>query len=200
MNKNLKNKIIELRQNGESYTQIQKKLGCSKGTIAFHCSTKVKEKTLIRNQKRRKANPLRTKIELFLYSKKNNAKDQKFNGGSIEQRLNIKTWHFIKKTKYGGYGKRMFNESHLLEKIGENPVCYLTGRPINLEDSRSYNLDHIIPKSKGGTNSLDNCEIACRDANQAKNDLTYDEFIQLCRDVISYHEKKMTPAGLEPAT
>ncbi len=199
MNKNLKNKIIKLRQNGESYNQIQKKLGCAKSTIAFHCNEKVKEKTLIRTQKRRKANPLKTKIETFLYCKKNNSKDQKFNSGSIKQRLTIKTWHFVK-NKYGGYEKRMFSESHLLEKIGENPVCYLTGRPINLEDSKSYNLDHIVPKSKGGTNSLDNCGITCRDANQAKNDLTYDEFIQLCRDVIYYHEKKVNQAGVEPAT
>lgn len=88
----------------------------------------------------------------------------------------------------------MFNEELLLEKIGDNPVCYLTGRPINLEDSRSYNLDHIIPKSKGGNNSLENCQIACRDANQAKNDLTYDEFIQLCKDVLAYHETKNDPA------
>lgn len=43
---------------------------------------------------------------------------------------------------------------------------------------------------------MDNCQIACREANQAKNDLTYDEFIQLCEDVLANHEKKVALPGL----
>lgn len=194
MDKNLKSQIIELRSNGCSYPQIKEKLGCSKGTIAFHCSTKVREKTMKRHQKRRKANPLRTKMEAFKYTKKRVNKEVKFNGGSAIQRLKIKTWHFVQLKK--GYEERMFNEQQLLEKIGDAPVCYLTGRPIDLQNSQSYNLDHIVAKSKGGDNSLDNCQIACREANQAKNDLTYDEFIQLCKDVLANHEKKVALPGL----
>lgn len=142
-----------------------------------------------RNQKRRKSNPLRTKIERFRETKQS-SKEVKYNGGTAIERLKIKTWHFVRISKKEGYGERMFNEHQLLEKIGENPVCYLTGRPIDLKDSRSYNLDHIVARSKGGDNSLGNCQIACRDANQAKNDLTYDEFIQLCKDVLANHERK----------
>jgi 5-methylcytosine-specific restriction endonuclease McrA len=81
-----------------------------------------------------------------------------------------------------------FKTQELLSKIGENPICYLTGRPIDLLDGKSYHLDHIIPKNRGGQNSLDNCNIACKDANQAKGNLLYDEFIVLCQEVLNFHK------------
>lgn len=34
----MKDKILELRQEGKSYNEIRKILGCSKGTISYHCS------------------------------------------------------------------------------------------------------------------------------------------------------------------
>jgi transposase len=39
-----KEKIFELRQEGKSYREIQKILGCSKGTISYHLGTEQKEK------------------------------------------------------------------------------------------------------------------------------------------------------------
>ena len=83
-----------------------------------------------------------------------------------------------------------FTVEDLLSKIGDDPVCALTGRPIDLLKSRTYQLDHIIPKSKGGDNSLENCQLACKDANQAKHDLTLNDFISLCREVVDYHDNK----------
>jgi len=77
-----------------------------------------------------------------------------------------------------------FKAKDLLAKIGDNPICYLTGRPIDLSDGRSYHLDHIVPISKGGDNTLDNCNIACKEANQAKHNLSKDEFIKLCQEVL----------------
>jgi DNA invertase Pin-like site-specific DNA recombinase len=38
MNKDLKNKIIELRKEGRSYNEISKILQCSKSVISYHCS------------------------------------------------------------------------------------------------------------------------------------------------------------------
>ena len=68
-------------------------------------------------------------------------------------------------------------------------MCYLTGRPIDLNKSRSYHLDHIVPRSRGGDDSLDNCQIACREANQAKGDLLVEEFVALCKKVVEKAEK-----------
>lgn len=188
MNKNLKEKILELRNQGLSYSQIKEILRCSKSTISFHCGEGQKKKMLIRQNKFRKNNPLKKKIENFLRNKKYNNKAIVVKGNYLE-RLKIKTWHFIKIKKTKGYGKRMFNETDLLNKIGTNPRCYLTGRSIDLTESTSYALDHIVPKSKGGSNSLDNCEIACIKANQAKHNMDYEEFVELCRDVVNQYEK-----------
>lgn len=94
----------------------------------------------------------------------------------------------------------MFTVEQLLKQIGNNPTCYLTGLPIDLNDSRSYQLDHKIPKSRGGDNSLDNCGLVCRRANMSKSDMTYDEYIELCKLVISNHEKQIARAGNAPAS
>lgn len=44
-----KENILRLRAEGKTYNQIRDELGCSKGTIAYHCGTGVKEKTKQRN-------------------------------------------------------------------------------------------------------------------------------------------------------
>ena len=50
-----KNEIIKLYEQGYSYSEISKKLGCSKGTISYHIGHGQKEKTLNRqNDKRNK--------------------------------------------------------------------------------------------------------------------------------------------------
>lgn len=46
-----KDKILELYNSGMSYSQIQKELGCSKGTISYHVGLGQKEKTAERSRK-----------------------------------------------------------------------------------------------------------------------------------------------------
>src|ERR1035437_3416711 len=56
----MKDKILELRKNGLSYNEISKRLGCSKGTISYHCSNlenndiKIKSNLEIKNKKQTK--------------------------------------------------------------------------------------------------------------------------------------------------
>ena len=85
----------------------------------------------------------------------------------------------VNNIKDGQYGIR-----ELLDKIGLNPRCYLTGDQIDLEDSASYNFDHIIPVCKGGTNDLSNLGICTKAANLAKNELTESQFLALCKKVL----------------
>jgi orotate phosphoribosyltransferase-like protein len=49
----MKENILKLRSMGYTYNQIQKELGCSKGTISYHLGEGQKEKNKQRSQKRR---------------------------------------------------------------------------------------------------------------------------------------------------
>lgn len=59
--------------------------------------------------------------------------------------------------------------------------CALSGRPITLVD---FEIDHIIPRCKGGTNALSNLRMVCRAANAAKGELTDAELLELCQQII----------------
>lgn len=64
--------------------------------------------------------------------------------------------------------------------------CYLTGRSIDITTD-DFELDHIIPVSKGGPCELSNMGITCPEANRSKTDLTLDEYLALCKEVLEYN-------------
>ena len=181
MNKNLKPKILELREQGFTYDEIVEKLQCSKGTISYHLGEGVKEKTRQRTNKNRNSNPLRTKYHQFKTKNRKRPKMGEYTS-TAKGILKLKRDHFA--TIEGKYCY-MFTLDELIEHIGDNPKCYLTGKDIDLSKSRSYSLDHIVPRSKGGDSSLENCGLACREANQAKSDLSLREFVSLCELVVN---------------
>ena len=57
----LKENIIRLRKEGNSYNEIQKKLKCSKGTISYYLSEGMQEKFKARNRRNIKKNILELK-------------------------------------------------------------------------------------------------------------------------------------------
>jgi 5-methylcytosine-specific restriction endonuclease McrA len=188
----LKDDILELRGRGLPYRQIEARLGCSKGTISYHCGEGQKEKTR-RNTRRRRLCPLRTKMEAFLHGRRKETRDPHAKSiGPKRIFLRDKIIHFSTvgtKANRKGY-KFMFKLQDLISKIGDDPRCHWTGRAINLNDRRSYHLDHLMPKSRGGDNSLKNCVLACREANQGKGDCTPREYVQLCCEVAVRRGKK----------
>lgn len=58
---------------------------------------------------------------------------------------------------------------YLLEKFGRK-CCYCGKENVPLE------VEHIVPKSRGGTDRIDNLCLACRDCNQRKGNQTAEEF------------------------
>lgn len=61
-------------------------------------------------------------------------------------------------------------------------MCALTGRRLD----RSAQLDHKLPKAKGGSDSLENLQWLCQEANLAKRDMTDEQFVALCADVMRW--------------
>lgn len=46
-------------------------------------------------------------------------------------------------------------------------ICQYTGRTLSLKDG---NIDHVVPRSRGGRTSWDNCVLAHREVNSRKAD------------------------------
>lgn len=185
--------ILRLKAQGLSYRQIEARLGCSKGTISYHCGAGQKAKTLAATRKRRLC-PLRTKMEAFIHSRKKETQNPFLEVFKPKNHcLNGKIHQFAKignSSKHEGY-RFMFKLKDLIKKIGNDPRCYWTGRKIDLSSRRSYHLDHFVPRSRGGDNSLDNCVLACREANQGKGDLTSEEYVQTSCEVAVHRGKEI---------
>ena len=184
-NKSRKKDILKLRSKGKSYRQIQEALGCSKSTIAYHCDGGKEKARVKRNNKKRK--PICRKVSSFRSrcSRKN----------YVSFRGKVKT--FKRRSPNPSYtlvNSISINYScqDVIDKLGENPTCYLTGKKINLNNPETYNLDHVIPTSKGGTNDLKNLNICTQEANQAKGNLSLDELFKLCEDILSFRDEKLS--------
>jgi 5-methylcytosine-specific restriction endonuclease McrA len=65
--------------------------------------------------------------------------------------------------------KRLFRENI---KARDGYACVYCGSSENLT------VDHVRPKSKGGTDTADNLVTACRPCNQAKGSMHVDVFMQ----------------------
>lgn len=62
--------------------------------------------------------------------------------------------------------------------------CALTGW--ELEPSTAT-IDHIMPLARGGDHVPENAQIVHASVNQAKGTMTMDEFVEMCRAVVTLH-------------
>ena len=61
--------------------------------------------------------------------------------------------------------------NYLLEK--HRRKCFYCGKTVS-----DFEVEHMLPKSRGGSNRIDNLTLSCHDCNQKKDTLTAEEFIQ----------------------
>ena len=146
---------------GKSYRELEK-MGYPKSLCNYYCTEDGKEKVRLRNQKNRQESErmiVNKKIDQFMrpYKGEPTSEDKKFTYDDV------------------------------IKKYPDGVSCYLTGRKIDLTKRNSFSLDHVIPKSKGGPNNIDNMRIAYMQANQAKNDMILDDFIEMCHEIAAKH-------------
>ena len=159
-------KILELKSQGLTQAEISRKLDCSSGTVNYWCNPKENKRAKERVKKRREENPLMGRLEKKI-------------DGFIERRTIDKN-DSKKRTK----SHRGWTATDALNHLGgQHTKCYLTGRILNLEIDE-YELDHIIPYSKSGDYSLNNMGITIPSANRSKYDLTLNEYLDLCKEVL----------------
>ena len=61
--------------------------------------------------------------------------------------------------------------NYLLEK--HKRKCFYCGKTVS-----DFEVEHMLPKSRGGSNRIDNLTLSCHECNQKKDTLTAEEFIQ----------------------
>jgi 5-methylcytosine-specific restriction endonuclease McrA len=158
----MKEQILKLKEEGKTYRQIESVLGCSKSLISYYCSEGQKEKLQQRTTNYRK-NDLKTilhrKLSDFMC----------ITGHTKNNKI---------RSEY------TFNSQDLINKFGESPKCYLTGVNINLMEPSTYHFDHIIPRSRGGSNEISNLGLATKEANETKHDRTLEELKVLCKQIL----------------
>lgn len=157
----MKNKIVELRERGFTYKQICEELGITKGTVSYHVGNGVKEKV----SERRKATITNIRI------------CKKINGFKKGGRTKTQEKKVIDN----------YDFKDVMKKIGTDPICYISGRKLDLDNTSSWHLDHMIPICKGGSSELDNMGICRKEANMMKGELLLNELIDLCIDVLKHN-------------
>jgi 5-methylcytosine-specific restriction endonuclease McrA len=55
--------------------------------------------------------------------------------------------------------------------------------------AENIEVDHIIPIQRGGAHHPDNAQFLTSGVNRAKNTMTQEEFIAMCKQVVEYTSK-----------
>jgi CRISPR/Cas system Type II protein with McrA/HNH and RuvC-like nuclease domain len=186
----MKETILKLRSEGKTYNEIKNLIGCSKSTIAYHCGNGQKEMAKKRVRKRRE-NIIIQKVENFKYKieKENIVEDELKNKNEKSFIESVRKFQKRDNSVKGTINKEInttFTWEDVLNKFGENTHCYLSGEKINLFEN-NYNMDHIVPTSRGGLNTFDNLGILHKKVNYMKGDLTPTELIDWCKKILEYN-------------
>lgn len=183
-------KIKELRDAGYTYKEISKELGCSNSTIGYHLGGETQKLNYkLRNRKNyERRHPYVGKYKFFISILVHEG-NQKNNPNTLKRTKiynKIRRFSAMSRQHYG-YAKANFTVDDVIDKFTETPTCYLTGRKIDIYDTRSYHFDHIIPRKCGGSSDIENLGICCREANLVKNEFTPEELFEICKEILVHN-------------
>lgn len=189
--RNLRSQILNLHEQGYTQKEIANILKCAKSAVSYHIYPNERLNCI----RRTKNNPIYRKITSYLSSYK---REYKIYKRQINLAIQKKIYFFMYlKKKYKGkqMSKLPITKNDVINKFGENPVCYLSGKKLNWEDASTYSFDHKLPISRGGESTIDNMGICDYKVNQCKNNLTPEEFIQMCKDVLLHQGYAITKSN-----
>lgn len=113
------------------------------------------------------------------------------NGGNVRQRERLKrirATDFFKWRSLRSYDGITFSAEQLRALWdSQGGRCALTGRQL----SDSAQLDHILPRARGGETDISNLRWVCEEANIAKRHMTDDEFLTLCRECVEWIARRI---------
>jgi len=104
-------------------------------------------------------------------------RDQDFSIGTANGKIRVPTVVVLSRYNQVPVKRPKFSLQTLWRR--DNGECQYTGRSLTPGEG---NIDHVIPRSKGGDTTWENCVLACRRINQRKADKTPEEAgLQLIR-------------------
>lgn len=68
----------------------------------------------------------------------------------------------------------------------QKALCGISGKRLK---GQIISLDHIVPKSKGGSNNKENLRLVCFNVNIAKHNFDDKDFLEMCQSVINFNKK-----------
>ena len=190
----LKEKVLELKSKGLNQSQIVEKLGCARSTVCWHFNP---EKQLKKAQDRKKKIPdyevknCRNMSRFFCAKTENKQpfkiKDLTFGQAHVNNRNRLKCFsRHYKSNKMEQKTKiNSVKEKYGITESNTTFICRYTAKILDWTRPAEYQYDHIIPRSRGGENTLENLQIISKEANQAKGDMTHEEFVNFIKLVNS---------------
>ena len=190
----LKEKILRLKSKGLNQSEIVKKLGCAKSTVCWHFDP---EKQLKKAQDRKKKIPsyevknCRNMSRFFCAKTENQQsckiKDLTFSQAHAKNRERLKNFskHYKSDTMEQKTKIKYVKEKYGITESNTTFTCRYTAKILDWTRPEEYQYDHIIPRSRGGENTLENLQIISKEANQAKGDMTHEEFVNFIKLVNS---------------
>lgn len=77
-----------------------------------------------------------------------------------------------------------FTYLDVLNKFGENPKCYLSGKLIDYNNGDTYQLDHVVSIARGGKSNLDNLQLIDPKMNRFKNFWSLEELVEVSKLIL----------------